>query len=223
MRAQVRVAMSVALAGLLMGCQADYGPGITMVEPEKPNNVPSNEILSEDPRASLYVIGVAQGAGRYGGDDERARPITVRVAKAEGQDIQLALSSYRAGNWTIDGDGAHRVSAVLLMGHHAQTVAGQRDDAKVVDRSGRGEALKDRRRELRRSGGFGGAGWGSANANALRGAGGRDTISCAYSTGASGLNCAQPRIFIGMARRILQSDPRAFAGAHSGELFVIGD
>ena len=186
----------VFLASTGCAAMAEPAPGVTV--DGKTSGV-SSEILSTDPDATLYAMGVYEGASKRGFRDHPEQPITITIAKADGPKLQLALGSYEPIEWQLAGPGAGRVSAVYLAGYYNSRVTGG-DNPSVIDRSG------TRKSE---SSSPGGGDWG--------GAGGGIRIVSPYGYDAEGI------AFVQAASGSLRQRARSFTGSYSASGFTIGD
>lgn len=81
----------------------------------------------------LHAIGVYKGPERSGTPRPPSR-ITVYVMSFTGRPVVLLLTAYEPVEWRIGGGGA-RISKVIALGHHRQTILGAPADAVRVSRS----------------------------------------------------------------------------------------
>lgn len=82
----------------------------------------------------LHAIGVYQGPGRRAGTMQLPSRITVYVTAFTGRPVVLLLTAYAPVEWRIGGGGA-KISKVIALGHHRQTILGVPADAVRVSRS----------------------------------------------------------------------------------------
>ncbi len=202
--------IAVAIAMLTVG--ACDGNGLFATGPilitQSEGGSGRDSIEFDEPTASIYAIGIYEGGSNHSAGYHPTEVVTVEIEKAEGEPIQLAVSSFEPTLWTVTGPGAGRVNAVYIDGHHRHSVQGLSNGARVVNTSGPNRST---RAPL-------GEGWG--NASAL--ADGGHYIGCAYTyPGPSGGGCEAGAAFVANAEAYLKGKVRSFSGIYNAQSFRI--